>query len=111
MGCCGSQDGVSLKRVSRGDIADRPDVENMASITECCGALWDVKDKWAAIRTPITDSVDALGAAAEWDGGDVPGIAKGLIACICQDMKPGKEDFEGIVDITTEAPFIKFQPD
>ena len=32
---------------------------------------------------------------------------KGLIACVLQDMKPGEEDLDGIVEISlTEAPFI-----
>ena len=104
MGCCGSKDGGSAKEVSLGDIADRPDVENMKSITECCGALWDIKDKWAAIRNSNIWEVDDLKSILKefdlsrhdvcnlppdydnfpkWDGGAVPCIAKGLIAFIC----------------------------
>jgi len=41
----------------------------------------------------------------------MPSIARGIIACICQDMKPEQEDLEGIIAIEDSPPFIKFQPD
>ena len=83
MGCCGSKDGGSSSKVSLGDCPDKPEVDGMGSVNDCCSALWGVKDKWSGIRQPMGDAVDGLGEAADWKGGDVPGIARGLIACVC----------------------------
>lgn len=108
MGCCGSKDGGSAKRAKLSDIPEKPEIEGVASVTEVCGALWGIKEKWGGIRNPMSAAVKGLQDAAEWEGGDLAGIAKGLIAAICSDSKLQPADLKGIISVTTESPFLKF---
>ena len=42
-------------------------------------------------------------------------MIKGLVACICQDMKPDKDDFDGLEKVISvdlmESPYIHFKPE
>ena len=57
MGCCGSKDGAKAKKVSIDDIADQPEIEGITSVNDVCAALWGIKDKWEAIRKPLSEEL------------------------------------------------------
>jgi len=69
--------------------------------------LWDIKDDWEGIRSPIMGIKSEFQKVAEFDDASLSMIIKGLLVCISSDLALEKKDFEGILKVDLEeSPFI-----